>query len=221
MHSHLVPGVDDGSDSLETSLTLIKGLIGLGYKKIITTPHIRPEYFPNTPETILNGFEQLKKAVDAAGLEVELECAAEYFVDYEFKEVMEKGNLLTFNGDHLLMEVSTFSPPPNLYDTIFQMRIKGYRPIIAHPERYVYYKVDEFKKLKDFGCMLQVNTMSLAGHYGKPVKELAMKLVKADLVDLLGTDMHNPRHLGVLEKITTDGNIMNLIAEKEFKNSTF
>ena len=200
---------------------MLKGLIGLGYKKIITTPHIRPDYFPNTPETILTGFEQLTKAVQAEGLEIELACAAEYFVDYEFKEVMERGGLLTFNGNHLLMEISTFSPPPNLYDTIFQMRIKGFRPIIAHPERYVYYEVSDFTKLKDFGCMLQVNTMSLAGHYGKPVKELAMKLVKADLVDFLGTDMHNPRHLGVLEKITSDASIMNLIAERQFKNSTF
>lgn len=221
MHSHLVPGVDDGADTLETSLQMIKGLIGLGYKKIITTPHIRPEYFPNTPDTILTGFAKLKKAVVAEGLNIELECAAEYFVDFEFRDTIEAGNLLTFSGKHLLMEISTFSPPPNLYDSIFQLRIKGYRPIIAHPERYTYYQVDEFRKLKDFGCMLQVNTMSLTGHYGKPVKELALKLLKADLVDLLGTDMHHPGHLEVLQKTSKDGSIMNLIANKEYKNTTF
>ncbi len=221
MHSHLVPGVDDGADTVETSLTMIKGLMELGYKKIITTPHIRPDYFPNTRETIMTGFEKLKKAVASAGLEIELECAAEYFVDFEFKEKIEKEKLLTFSGNHLLMEISTFSPPPNLYDSIFQMRIKGYQPIIAHPERYGYYKVDEFSKMKDFGCMLQVNTMSLTGHYGKPTKELALKLLKADLVDLLGTDMHHPGHLEVLQKATKDGSVMNLIAGRKFKNATF
>ena len=221
MHSHLVPGVDDGADVVETSLVMIKGLIGLGYKKIITTPHIRPDYFPNTPDIILAGFKQLKKAVADEGLKIELECAAEYFVDYDFKESIDKGGLLTFNGNHLLIEISTFSPPPNLFETIFQMRIKGYQPIIAHPERYTYYQVSDFTKLKDFGCMLQVNTMSLTGHYGKPVKDLAYKLLKADIVDFLGTDMHHPGHLEVLHKTTKDGSIMNMIANKEFKNATF
>ena len=219
MHSHLVPGVDDGSDSIEASLVMIEGLIGLGYRKIITTPHIRPDYFPNTAEVILEGFGHLKKAVAGARLDIELECAAEYFVDYEFIETVEQGNLLTFSDNHLLIEVSTFSPPPNLYDIIFQMRIKGYRPIIAHPERYTYYKVDDFIKLKDFGCLLQVNIMSLAGHYGKPVKDLAVKLLRADLVDLLGTDMHNLRHVDVLEKASKDANVMNLIANRQFANA--
>lgn len=219
MHSHFVPGVDDGSDSIETSLTMIRGMIELGFKKIITTPHIRPDYFPNTRETILTGFEKLKQAIINEGLNIELECAAEYFVDYEFREIIDKEKLLTFSGNHLLMEISTFSPPPNLFDSIFQMRIKGYQPVIAHPERYGYYQLHEFSKMKDFGCLLQVNTMSLTGHYGKPTKELAMKLLKADLVDMLGTDMHHPGHLEVLQKSTKDGAVMNLIAGRQFLNS--
>ena len=221
MHSHLVPSVDDGADSLETSLNMIKGLVGLGYKKIITTPHIRPDYFPNTPEVILAGFKLLKKEVVAAGLEVELECAAEYFVDFDFNKVIEGGGLLTFSDNHLLIEISTYSPPPNFFDLLFQIKLKGYQPIIAHPERYVYYQLNDFRRLKDFGCLLQVNTMSLAGHYGKPIKELAFKLIKADLVDLMGTDMHHPGHLEVLQRATKDGTIMNLIAEKKFKNAAF
>ena len=221
MHSHLVPGVDDGADMMDSSLAMIKGLIGLGFKKIITTPHIRPDYFPNTPDIILAGFELLKKAVAAEKLEIELDCAAEYFVDFEFTDSIDKGGLLTFKGNHLLMEISTFSPPPNLYDTIFQMRIKGYQPIIAHPERYTYFQESDFSKLKDFGCLLQVNTMSLAGHYGKPVKDLALKLLKADMVDLLGTDMHHLGHLEVLQRATKDGSVMNLLANRKFKNDTF
>ncbi len=221
MHSHLVPAVDDGSDSVETSLALIEGLLGLGYKKIITTPHIRPDYFPNTKEILLAGFKKLKEAIKAAGLDVEIECAAEYFVDYDFQATLEKEELMTFNGKHLLMEISTFSPPPNLYDSIFKLRIKGYQPIIAHPERYVYYGVEEFQKLKDFGCLLQMNILSLMGHYGKPVKELAGKLVKADLIDLLGTDMHHLRHIENLQKAARSDAVADLLASKTFKNSTF
>ena len=219
MHSHLVPKVDDGSDSIATSLTMLRGLIDLGYKKVITTPHIRPDYFPNTKQTILAGFDKLKNAVQAEKIDIELECAAEYFVDYEFRQAIETEELLTFSGNHLLIEISTYSPPPNLYDSIFQMKIKGYQPIMAHPERYGYYQLHEFSKMKDFGCILQVNTMSLTGHYGKQTKELALKLLKAGLVDLLGTDMHHPGHLEVLQKATKDGSIMNLIAGRQFMNN--
>ena len=221
MHSHLVPGVDDGSDSVETSIALIEGLLALGYKKIITTPHIRPDYFPNTKDILLAGFKKLKEGIKAAGLEVEIECAAEYFVDYDFPATLEKEELMTFNGKHLLMEISTFSPPPNLYDSIFKLRIKGYQPIIAHPERYVYYGVEEFQKLKDFGCLLQMNILSLMGHYGKPVKELAAKLVKADLIDLLGTDMHHLRHIDNLRQAAQSDALADLLASRNFKNSTF
>lgn len=221
MHSHLVPGVDDGSDSLENSLIMLRGLIELGYKKVITTPHIRPEYFPNTRETISRGFSLLKNAVEKEGLPLSLEFAAEYFVDFDFLQKLETEKLLTFCGNHILIELSTFSAPPNLYDSIFQMRIKGYQPILAHPERYVYFQLEEFRKLKDFGCLLQVNTMSLSGHYGKPVKELAVKLVKAELADLLGTDMHHAGHLETLQKIARHGPTMQLIAGRPFKNADF
>lgn len=219
IHSHLVPGVDDGSDSIETSLALIEGLQALGYRKIITTPHIRPEYFPNTQASILEGFSRLKKAVQDAGLGVELGCAAEYFVDFDFQATLEKGDLLSFNGNHVLIEISTFSPPPNLYDSIFKLRIKGYQPIVAHPERYVYYEVGEFQKLKDFGCLLQLNILSLLGHYGKPVKDLANKLLKANLIDFLGTDLHHLRHLESLKKAAQHDSLADLLATKEFKNA--
>lgn len=221
IHSHLVPAIDDGSDSIETSLTLIRGLVDLGYGRIITTPHIRPDYFPNTREIITTNFEKLKSAVQDAGIEVELSVAAEYFVDYEFGQTIEAGNLLTLSGNFVLIEISTFSPPPNLFDNIFKMRIKGYQPVIAHPERYVYFsKIEDFHKFKDFGCLLQVNLLSLIGHYGKPVKELAYKLLKEDLVDLLGTDMHHPKHLEILRNLTTNSQVMNLIASRQFRNAS-
>jgi tyrosine-protein phosphatase YwqE len=221
IHSHLVPAVDDGSDSVEMSLALIEGLVALGYRKIITTPHIRPEYFPNTRETILSGFEKLKMAVIEAGIEVELGVAAEYFIDYNFGATVEAGSLLTLSGNYVLVELSTFSPPPDLYDSIFKLRVKGYEPVLAHPERYVYFdKIQDFQKLKDFGCLLQVNLLSLTGHYGKPVRELALRFFKEDIVDLLGTDMHHPRHLESLRQLTTNSHVMSLIASRTFRNAS-
>ena len=195
--------------------------MGLGYKKIITTPHIRPEYFPNTPANITAGFQQLKKAVREKKIDIELECAAEYFIDYEFVGTMENEELMTFSGNHLLIEVSTYSPPPNLHETVFQLRLKGYRPILAHPERYTFYSISELAKLKDLGCILQVNILSLVGHYGKEVKEIAFKLIKANLAELLGTDIHHSRHLELLQKTTTNSTVMNMIASNNFKNTNF
>lgn len=222
MHSHLIPGVDDGAESIETSLSLIQGLLSLGYKRIITTPHIRPDYFPNTREDLLERFADLKAAVKAAGIEVELACAAEYFVDYDFEATLEDNDLLKFSGNHVLIEISTFSPPPNLHETLFKLRIKGYQPILAHPERYVFFtKMEDFQKLKDFGCLFQLNILSLTGHYGKAVKDLANQLLKKDMIDLLGTDCHHQRHIDSLQKVTTDRTIMAIVQGKQFQNAAF
>lgn len=222
MHSHLVPGVDDGSDAVETSLELLRGFVELGYKKIITTPHTRPEYFPNTQAELKAGFELLKPALAAANLPIEVEMASEYFVDYEFLQQQDINNLLTFAGKHLLIELSTYQAPPNLFDTIFQLKIKGYQLILAHPERYGYYASDfgQFEKLKDFGCQFQVNILSLTGNYGKPTKDLAMKFFKNNMVDFLGTDMHNAKHLESLKAMRHDDKLMRLIRDYEFRNAT-
>ena len=220
-HSHLVPGVDDGSDSVETSLELLRGFVELGYKKIITTPHTRPEYFPNTQAELRAGFEWLKRAIDKTDLPIEVEMASEYFVDYEFLQQQEINNLLTFSGKYLLIELSTYQAPPNLFETIFQLKLKGYQLILAHPERYGYYASDfgQFEKLKDFGCQFQVNLLSLTGSYGKPTKELAMKFFKNKMVDFLGTDMHHVQHLAGLKAMQHDGKLMRLIQDYEFKNA--
>ncbi len=197
--------------------------MALGYKKVITPPHIRPDYFPNTVEVLTAGYNKLKKAVEVAGLPIEVSFAAEYFVDFDFLKTMDTQDLLTFSGKHVLIEISTFSPPPNLYDTVFQMRIKGYQPILAHPERYIYFaNTDAFDKLKDFGCLFQSNILSLTGHYGREVKALSLKLLKKGMTDLLGTDMHHVRHLEALKRLSgVEEKTMKLIRENRFLNNTF
>jgi len=222
MHSHIVPGVDDGSDSVETSLELLRGFVEMGYRKIVTTPHTRPDYFPNTEADLRAGFERLKPAIAQANLPIEVEMASEYFVDYEFLQQQDINNLLTFAGKHLLIELSTYQPPPNLFDTLFQLKIKGYQLILAHPERYGYYASDfqQFEKLKDFGCQFQVNLLSLTGNYGKPTRDLAMKFFKQKMVDFLGTDMHNVKHLDSLKVMQQDGKLMRFVLEQEFRNAS-
>lgn len=222
MHSHMVPAVDDGSDSVETSLQLLQGFVDLGYRKIITTPHTRPDYFPNTLAELKAGFEKLKTAIAAAQLPLQVEMASEYFVDYEFLQQQDINNLLTFSGKHLLIELSTFQAPPNLFDTIFQLKLKGYQLILAHPERYGYYtnEFQQFEKLKDFGCQFQVNLLSLSGNYGKPTKELAMKFFKNKMVDFVGSDMHNIKHLDGLKALQQDGKLMHMLQDYGLKNAT-
>ncbi len=220
MHSHLIPGVDDGAPEVEDAIVLIRGMEELGYQKIITTPHIYKEYYPNTRKTLEEGFERLQKGLEGQQLKVDLEYAAEYFLDDHFQELLEKKELLTFADNRVLVEMSFFGAPPNLYELLFEVQTQGYKPILAHPERYTYYgkNTDKYEKLKDHGCWLQVNLLSLVGHYGPEVQKNAQNLLKAGLVDLLGTDLHNALHLEKLQAYTLDKRTVKLLENTTFKN---
>jgi tyrosine-protein phosphatase YwqE len=205
MHSHLVPAIDDGSPDLATSVEMIRGLAGLGYKKIITTPHILWEMYPNTPDRITSGMEEVRKAVHAAGMEVELHAAAEYFMDDHFNRQLQlKAPLLPLSGNLILVEFSMITAPMEVQQIIFEMEIQNYQPVIAHPERYVYLirKKDFYDELRDAGCWFQLNLLSLTGYYGAAVQQLAEYLLKKEYYDLAGTDMHSLRHLEVLKKLS-------------------
>lgn len=202
MHSHLLPGIDDGSPDVETSLMLIKGMMQLGYKKFITTPHIMQDMYRNTPATINNAYTQLQEALAAEKLEVNIRPAAEYLLDDNFDALLEKGEpLLTLKDNLVLVEFSFVSPPINAQEKLFQMQMKGYRPVLAHPERYNYLlKNREFyETLKNAGCLFQLNLLSLTGYYGKPTVDLANYLLGKDYIDLVGTDLHHDRHLAALQ----------------------
>jgi len=204
MHSHLVPAIDDGSPDVDTSLQLIKGLAELGYKKIITTPHILWEIYPNTPEKIGNGLQQVQQAAGKEGIDVQLHAAAEYFIDEHFQsQLQNKQPLLTISGNMVLVEISMMNAPLDLMETLFEMQMQNYQPVIAHPERYVYLSRNKefFENLKNAGYLFQLNLLSLTGHYGTAVKELAEYLIKQDYYDLAGTDLHHARHLDSLQKL--------------------
>lgn len=223
MHSHLIPGIDDGAKSIEDSIAFIHQLVNLGYQHIITTPHIMGEHYPNTREVILAGLEDVRAAVKKANIPVTIHAAAEYYMDEFFNDLLKKDEaLLTLPNNHVLVELSTFSPPRNLFDFLFRLNVKGYSPILAHPERYVYY-MDEFEifeKIKSKGCLLQVNLLSLTGQYGPVQKKLADKLFKAGLVDFLGTDLHHQRHCERLQKALDKRVFQSYLEKYTFKNNT-
>lgn len=222
MHSHLIPGIDDGAPDLETALGLVKELHSLGFQKIITTPHVMADLYPNTPAIITAGWEQLKAAIAKENLNVEIEVAAEYLLDEAFGAKMNAGELLTLPGKSVLVEMSFVSPAPDLDNYLFQLQLQGYRPIMAHPERYVYLKGDlgPYERLKDQGCRLQVNILSLVGYYGSQIKDIAWKLLKHKMVDFLGTDLHHHKHANQLKACLTHPKIARLLHEYEFANAT-
>ena len=204
MHSHLLPGIDDGSPDIETSLQLIKGLHALGYKKIITTPHVLWEIYPNTTEIILQKQEEVKKEISTAGIDVEFHAAAEYFIDDHFTELLkDKTPLLPISNNLVLVEFSMVNMPMDLQEVLFEMQMQNYQPVIAHPERYSFLirRKEVFDQIKDAGCWLQLNLLSLSGHYGEEVRELAEYLLKKKYYDLAGTDLHHGRHLSLLQKL--------------------
>jgi len=221
IHSHLIAGIDDGAKTVEDAIEMVKALKKMGFKKIITTPHIFGDYYPNTPDNIRSGLTTLKATLTDAGVDIDLEVAAEYYVDDYFENLLATDvELLSFSDQKILIEFSTLSEPVNIHNTIFSLNTRGYHPILAHPERYLYYENNfkQFEKIRSMGCSLQVNLLSLAGYYGSSQKKLGVKLLKAGLVDYLGTDLHRQSQLQYLrDHINTS--ILKLLTKNTFKNN--
>lgn len=225
MHSHLLPNIDDGLQELESSVSFIRDLKELGYRKLICTPHILSDLYPNSPETILPKLELVREALKTANVDIQVDAAAEYMIDHMFSELLAKSkkeDLLTISGDYILVEMSYLSPSPNFEQTIFDLRMLGLHPIIAHPERYSYYhhQFEQYERFKDLGCKLQVNLLSLSGVYGPNVKKTAERLFKNEMVDFLGTDMHHDRHLAMLKNLATKKEFYDLVSSAELLNNT-
>lgn len=220
MHSHLIPNIDDGSDSLETSIALIKGMMELGYTRLITTPHIQGEFYKNSANTILPGLEQVKRELIKQNISIEMEAAAEYLIDDKFGEKIEKKQLLTFGKNYLLVEMSYFNEHPNWKDYFFDLQVAGYKIILAHPERYSYFFRDwrKYEELKDRGVLFQINITSLAGYYSAEVKKMAEKLIENNMVELAGSDLHNMNYLEALRKSRYERSLRDLIGSGRLIN---
>jgi len=223
MHSHLIPAIDDGSKSMEDSLKMIQGFIDLGYKKVITTPHIMSDFYQNSPETILPPTDEIKKLLNG---EIEFSAASEYYADAEFLNKLQTEKLLCIADNYLLFEFSFLEEPNNVAEVIFQMGLKSYKPILAHPERYPYFTqkhkgLSKFEELKSRGVDLQLNLLSLIGHYGPEVKKTAEQLIDANLIDWVSSDCHHQGHMKLIkEKVSKSVYLQKLIDSGRLKNQS-
>ena len=221
LHSHLIPGIDDGCKTIEESLLLIRQFASLGFRKLITTPHIQDEFFRNTPENIKNGLLRLQEAVKEAGIEIQIEAAAEYLIDDGFEKKINEGNLLTFGQRHILVEMSYFMEHPNLKSVLFQLQVDGYKVILAHPERYSYWDKQwhRFEELKDREILFQLNTVSATGYYGTGVKNMAEHLIEKGMYDFMGSDIHNQDYMDAFQKSRNEKYIRMLMTSGKLRNN--
>lgn len=203
IHSHLLPGLDDGVQSFEEAGAIISRFHKLGYKKLITTPHVMSDFFRNSNETILDKLDELRAWLLDQQIDVEVKAAAEYYLDEELVKKIESNTpLLAFGNRYLLFETNFMTEPMNLKEFIFLANTKGYKPVLAHPERYLYIQ-SNFSKAEDLlnrGILFQLNISSISGHYSKAAQTTAQKLIDKSWVHLLGSDCHNLQHLQLLEE---------------------
>ena len=203
-HSHLIPGVDDGVHHVEDTLTILKSFSELGYRKVITTPHIYPEVYPNTEEDLSHRYQKVLSEIDLANIEIEFELAAEYFLHGELlKKVQSKKRLLSFGESSFLLFETGFQQKPLVWDEIiFELQVQGYRPVLAHPERYAYVSedLDLVQKWRDQGLKMQLNISSVLGLYGKNVQKTARELIRRKQVDFLCSDLHRLDQLNVFKQ---------------------
>ena len=220
IHSHLLPGIDDGVKSLTDSINIIKRLKELGYKKLITTPHIKTDFYPNTKEIITEKLNSVKSILKEQNIEIILEASAEYYLTAEFLTLLEDNELLPFMDHYILFETPCNLRPLFLEETIERIYQKGYIPVLAHPERYKYLRGDMrlYRALKAQGVLFQVNLKSLESK-SKYIKETALKLLQSGLVDFTGSDAHNLRDVSKIQKVLQNRKYQNIIKKNKLLNN--
>lgn len=205
LHSHLIPGIDDGVKSWDESLNLLSQLSELGYKKLITTPHIIQSYYPNTPAKIREGVAELNRLLAESNINIDVEAGAEYYLDEYFaKQVETKQDLLSFGNGYILIETPFMNKPIFLEETVFNLQANGFKPILAHPERYTYLQnnLELIKNLTSLGLFMQVNISSLTGYYSKEAQKLAKHLIDTNQIHFLASDIHHQKHLDQIKRAT-------------------
>ena len=222
IHSHLIPGIDDGVKSMDESIAMIKCYIDLGYTKLITTPHIMSHRYPNTSSILRQGLFTVKQELRSRGLKIELDVASEYYLDDTVMQLVERRDILTFGKNYMLFEMSYVQPLHYLEDMLFEIKVAGYTPVLAHPERYMYMHDDftKYERLKELGVLFQVNIPSLGGYYSKPVQKSAEKIAKAGLIDFVGSDAHNMGHLDTVALVQKKKSYAKLLANNTILNHT-
>jgi tyrosine-protein phosphatase YwqE len=202
IHSHFLPGIDDGAQTIEDTISLISSVEKLGFSQCITTPHIIKNVWNNTADKIKGKLNTTSEEIINNDIHITLNAAAEYMMDAEFVTLFQNEPLLTLKENYVLVEISYINPPIQLYDILFDLQVAGYKPILAHPERYSYYHHDfkQYEKLKHLGCMFQLNLLSTVGYYGLEVAKTAEHLLNKGLIDFVGSDIHHQNHIKSFSK---------------------
>ena len=224
IHSHLLPGIDDGAKDPQESIELIKGLVQLGYKKFITTPHIMWDYYKNDINTISEAYERLKSELEKYPelAELKIEFAAEYMTDYYFEKIIDKEEkLLTFGDNYVLFELPFNAAPLNLESVIFKLQTQRYKPVLAHPERYLFWyeNQEKYQDLKDRGVFFQLNLNSLTGQYAPEAKKTAEWMIENKMIDFLGSDCHHNRHVQSFNSLLHNKHLHDLLAQPQLLNT--
>ncbi|KAF2330052.1 MAG: CpsB/CapC family capsule biosynthesis tyrosine phosphatase [Flavobacterium nitrogenifigens] len=221
IHSHILPGIDDGAKNIQQTSDLIKSLEGFGVSQFVTTPHISHYIWDNSPQTILNTYAETKSLLERDNINPPFKAAAEYFMDDWFEKHLKAEKLLTLKDNYVLVEMSYMNAPLELYKILFDLQVAGYIPVLAHPERYIFYhkKFNEYEKLKRAGCKFQLNLLSIVGYYGGEITKITEELLKKGMYDFAGTDVHHAKHIKAFDEKVNSKNISNL--KEVIANNTF
>lgn len=218
MHSHVLPGIDDGAQNPQESIYLIRKMMDAGISKIIATPHIMADYYRNTAESINGALAVLKEELVKEKIDIVVEAAAEHYFDETFETRIDDNKLMIMGHNYVLFELSFISPPPNVFPAIQKLLERGYKPILAHPERYSYMDINQIKAFRDWGCNLQLNTISLTGYYGKSAMKMAESLVDNHMIDFISSDMHHPKHAEAFKRALKMPYVQRLLTDYPLKN---
>jgi protein-tyrosine phosphatase len=202
IHSHLLPGIDDGASTIEDSLRLTRALQDFGVTQIITTPHIIQHIWDNTHEQIVANKNATVLELQKNNANIPFQAAAEYLMDDQFVHLFQSQDLLPLKDNYVLVEMSYINPPMQLYSILFDLQVAGYIPVLAHPERYLFYhnNFDEYVKLKRAGCLFQLNLLSVVGYYGAEVTKVAEQLLAKGMYTYVGSDVHHDRHIAAFDQ---------------------
>lgn len=218
MHSHLLPAVDDSSDSTDQCLKLIRSLEDMGFHTLYTTPHSVKSLYPNTLKSLAESYDNIKESLPS---NLRFDYSSEYFLDELFLKNLDNKQLRPLPDNRLLIEFSMISIPYKLETQFFEILMQGYQIVLAHPERYLFFHKDQemLSRLKDMDVEFQVNALSLGGYYGDSVKQLANKLIDYGWVDFLGTDTHHDKHIRALRNIPATRSYNKLLDQGNLKNN--
>lgn len=221
IHSHILPGIDDGSENLEQTSELLKRLNEIGFSKCIATPHTLPEIWENTTEGITKTFETTKLQLEKPLNNMLHHTASEYMINEVFLQRLQTEPLLTLKDNYVLIEMSYMNPPLALKEIIFEIQLKGYQPLLAHPERYLFYhrNTKMYETLKKLEVQFQLNLLSSVGYYGSSVAKIADFLLKENFIDFVGSDVHHLRHVAAFDNrltIKSEKQLRDAIAKNSF-----